>query len=521
MLNISLLLILLLISACSILPEKSITDFDANDEIRLINKPYARLASQNQYFAHEHRQIASRRTSLLDQQVIGRPEALLGVGLSGGGIRSAAYQLGFLAGFSQTNYGDTSLLSRVDYLSSVSGGSWANGAYWITGQSDEDFFGCLDNNAVNWGSVSCQNMLLTSQKPHLLKDTKEKWENDIRTTYLPIECQDYSLNDLQHPCMINTTHKPYPIFNSTHSTFVNPLWKTENLPFEFTPDYLGTIVDCKSKGLLEAVCSSTKSNEERSGIGFTLKTHAQKFEWQRRKRGFLGIFGFNREPGLGLSRVLAHSSAFVPSTKGFAFSMEVSYKVGKELFSIEEVRDKYILSDGGNTGNLGMLALVERGVNVIVLSDMGHTTDPPADLKKSMRKAKLLFDCEFSSLDGEEKDLVRTASYQCDKVSAAKGNASGKILYVKPFTWHTDTILKEFVDYLRANGLSVLAECITDTTKNCYSGEPDNSELEENNRFPQTQTLLTSYDQRLIRSYYLFGRFVSQKYVGDKVRLLF
>jgi hypothetical protein len=46
---------------------------------------------------------------------------------------------------SKVPFAQGTLLNRIAYISSVSGGSWANGAYWASKRSDEELFHCLDN----------------------------------------------------------------------------------------------------------------------------------------------------------------------------------------------------------------------------------------------------------------------------------------------------------------------------------------------------------------------------------------
>ncbi len=55
------------------------------------------------------------------------PPGLVGLALSGGGIRSATVSLGFLRELCRSD-GGRSLFERIDYLSTVSGGGWAGGA---------------------------------------------------------------------------------------------------------------------------------------------------------------------------------------------------------------------------------------------------------------------------------------------------------------------------------------------------------------------------------------------------------
>ena len=57
-----------------------------------------------------------------------RPANLVGLALSGGGIRSATVSFGFLQGLADVREGGKPLLEFMDYLSTVSGGGWAGGA---------------------------------------------------------------------------------------------------------------------------------------------------------------------------------------------------------------------------------------------------------------------------------------------------------------------------------------------------------------------------------------------------------
>ncbi len=60
------------------------------------------------------------------------PAACVGLALSGGGIRSATVCLGFMQGLARFRAAsERSVLDYVDYLSTVSGGGWAGGAFTV------------------------------------------------------------------------------------------------------------------------------------------------------------------------------------------------------------------------------------------------------------------------------------------------------------------------------------------------------------------------------------------------------
>ena len=56
------------------------------------------------------------------------PDRLVGLALSGGGIRSATISLGFMQALASEPFGSGTFFRHIDYLSSVSGGGWAAGA---------------------------------------------------------------------------------------------------------------------------------------------------------------------------------------------------------------------------------------------------------------------------------------------------------------------------------------------------------------------------------------------------------
>ncbi len=69
----------------------------------------------------EYRHVNKRRNPRSDSAK--EPEHVVGVGLSGGGIRSATFSLGLFQGLAE----EAGLLSRIDFLSTVSGGGYFGG----------------------------------------------------------------------------------------------------------------------------------------------------------------------------------------------------------------------------------------------------------------------------------------------------------------------------------------------------------------------------------------------------------
>src|SRR5438876_2941188 len=90
---------------------------------------------------HESLRVADQPQASYDQRTIPKLEGgsdLSGLALSGGGIRSAAFCLGVLQAIdSLSDHADSRVLDAIDYISTVSGGSYI-GASLVAGQSQPD-----------------------------------------------------------------------------------------------------------------------------------------------------------------------------------------------------------------------------------------------------------------------------------------------------------------------------------------------------------------------------------------------
>lgn len=508
-------IIIFVLSACGatqLEPNSIINDVKSTpseNDFFLINETTKRISDRSKYFGHEYKRIANRQASTIETAADSVPSTIVGLGLSGGGIRSAAFQAGVLSGLLKNTYKNSTLLSRVDYISSVSGGSWITGAYWAWQDSDQKLFDCLDKvatlgeQAIDTGCSQAAKALRSIQPITAFKNTKEHWETDIQNAYLSYDCKDMEIGDKSHPCWKATERKPYPIIMATHSSIVNEGGDIKNLPFEYTLDYLGTIADCDVKSMKGEMCGIVKkarNGEKRPG--FFVSQTAKDFNWQRRKNNEA-----NREPGKTLARILAQSSSVVGTAKGLSWSMELAYKNK----SISEIRDNYWISDGGWTENLGLIPLVERGTDLIVLSDMGQALDIHSDFELAKKQVEKLFDCKIENSKDFYKGMMRVYQYTCGKSS--EPDKVGTIVYIKPFFGIRD----EFIRYLDQSNLHELSLCIMAKDKSCYTNEASTEPLPNEYRFPQTDTFEEAYDKRLIRSYYLLGKYVADHLMAPKL----
>src|SRR4051812_13859044 len=238
-------LLAILLAACA-------TTAPVSDRVRFIDATDARLKAPDQYFGVEYGRINARRAhfKIAGAEGNARPPKIVGLALSGGGIRSNAFQLGVLAGLHGEPFQDVTLLDRVDYISSVSGGTWANLALWAWPGDVNALFDCLDSGAANGvaqakaKNAACADALLllrTEQNVELLplgfgqRQRKEAWQQDIEKAALKL-CNPSFIKALPQGCaqdMLLT--RPYFIVNSTHdSPEDHP--KVSHFPFETTPD---------------------------------------------------------------------------------------------------------------------------------------------------------------------------------------------------------------------------------------------------------------------------------------------
>lgn len=495
-----------------------------------MDKPNQRVNNRQKYFGHEYRKIKIRRkfnnfkTNFLNI----KPQNIIGLGFSGGGIRSNAFQLGVMAGFNSIKDSkNRSMLRRIDYISSVSGGSWANGAYWINRVDDDLFFSCFDEVARGFGGIvkaECARYEPALRYEQFQVITRNLWLNAIiNDSLMGSDLRFSQLNRKEYEYLQT---KPYPIFNITHSAYVLENSTDENFPFEITPDYFGTIVDC---GNGEKYCNQFRSKafelvDNRLYKGFFVKQDGKNIKiWRElffEKKGL--------ESGDELSKALHTSSAVVGKLLSMDFNINYKNK------NIKGIRDKYTLSDGGKSDNLGLTALVERGVDLIIISQM--SSDPEVkfdDFKIAKRQVKKLLNRDININNfikkGKKISLIEKASY------SYRGKKEGNILIIKPTLYN----VKEFYDYIENlkdeygdykyplimkalnEDKMVKKEWLDkkyDELKDFFSiptGKKENL-----TKFPQTPTFQVKYPKHLIYAYYLLGKFIVKNHLKNELETI-
>ncbi|HEX6097617.1 MAG TPA: hypothetical protein VF432_14915 [Thermoanaerobaculia bacterium] len=218
--------------------------------------------------------------------------------------------------------------------------------------------------------------------------------------------------------------------------------------------------------------------------------------------------GDGLEPGAQLSRTAAHSSAVV---QGFGFGralfLDFYFQLSQDRKPVvhERLRKRYVVADGGKSDNTGIVPLVDRGVDLLIASYMGkEKSDRPfGDLELAAAQAKRLFDCTIDT----SPDLAKMAfegRYGCP---SAPDPASWRVLHVHP--WPSN--ITGFLDALRDASppeRELRAFLDEDIAVNAGKGT----------QFPQTKTFRFEYDVRLIRAYYLLGKFVAKNEIAGFLR---
>ena len=487
--HISVLCLTVLFAACA-------TTVPVSPRVKILDSSKTRLQNQDAYFNTEYGRINLRRANFGFPHAEGnaRPAKIISLALSGGGIRSNAFQLGVLAGLHEEPFGNATLYDRVDYISSVSGGTWANLAVWAWPDDLNALFTCLDNGAANGidkakaTNPDCADALLmlrTFQRvkifPTPWDQRKEVWQHDIENQSLK-RCNPTSFAPLTDPCGQKALlTKPYFIVNSTHDSPGDLEDPRKNFPFETTADGIATVTD-----------DGTRK-------GFMLAFAPEPEQWRRRKFLMARLHLPGGLPdGTTLSLTAAHSSAVFEGTFGGVRALFLDFYMqlanGQKGIHAEALRDHYVLADGGKSDDTGIVPLVDRGADIIVASYMGKDSVAFDDFDIADSHVTNLFGCKMSAIENRtpRHPATQRGTYSCP-------NAAEKaVLHVHPWPNNIDEFVAKFP---------------ADVSK--YLREKDK---DAPSPFPQTRTLQTRYDEPLIRAYYLLGRAVAKEKIAEFLR---
>eukprot|EP00924_Labyrinthula_sp_SR-Ha-C_P001302 snap_masked-scaffold_7-processed-gene-19.51-mRNA-1 protein AED:1.00 eAED:1.00 QI:0/-1/0/0/-1/1/1/0/565 len=299
-------------------------------------------------------------------------QKLFGICFSGGGARSSSLTTGYLRGLKQTG-----LLSKVDYISCVSGGSWASSIYTFSNGDDDSILGRhvnpseLTEEYLEKKSAGLIADLVTTNNfvgfvdffIGVLCDARRKvWSDLIAENFLSpfrlnngliFESYDHVKSFLERnpfvkeKFIVPKSSKPFLIINSTvfSSSECKP---NQGLNLQITPLYSGVTTTRQNSGshFIETCGLYSKTK--------TVSTKRRKRSWEPKPAINERVASelFTLEDAIGAS-----SCAYVTEGSGFSWFVP----------SLEKPSSKKVeqLGDGGIIDNIGLLPLLQRKISSI------------------------------------------------------------------------------------------------------------------------------------------------------------
>lgn len=348
-----------------------------------------------------------------------KPGRKVGIAFSGGGSRSAAATLGQLRALGYLN-----LTQHIDYISSVSGGSWASVpfTYLPDSISDDEFLGAyIPPENITWCSLTdtVSKRSLTYAMSHSLVAGKmfkywfhgkgdETFGSILNEVYLQnIGLGDrdkyfsYDKNTLEEILARNYTLKasdfyltrpgrPYHIINSTHLGDGRSLYFTRKMHMEVSPLYAGISYTGRytGGGYIEPFGMDTKITG-RVGEDIARVKPKQVFSLSDAMAMSGDAPGSaiyrNKIPGL----LLLTQNIGMPEI--FTWSVKRFYKHKEDNpYWLRSREPAY--GDGGNLENLAVLPLMKRKVNTIIVfvnANKGISKNKHGVIKLSAAVSKL------------------------------------------------------------------------------------------------------------------------------------
>lgn len=259
-----------------------------------------------------------------------------GLAMSGGGIRSASFNIGALKALY-----DIGFLDSIDIISSVSGGSYASGWYYSNG---------IIIDSTNMGKA-------LFNEENILKN----------------------ICDLQNKAKMMKTQ------TMAKSFFLPPKMAFNKYKKGIQGTFLSDSIGNQGMNLFESHVSS--DNIPQLIINTTVASTDENdwlprvFEYSVFNRGNpeIGFDNYNVNNPVTLNEVITISGA--------ALNFKLLRKTNNYS---DKIKGKYIpLSDGGKSENLGVISLIRRGVKNIIVIDAEHNKDYSFDGYKILKKSIL------------------------------------------------------------------------------------------------------------------------------------
>lgn len=255
-----------------------------------------------------------------------KKENLFGICLSGGGYRSAIFCFGVLKKLNELGY-----LKKMDYLSTVSGGSWIGAAYSIADNLDEFFKGDILKKNLNDHFIDFDKILSWISKFIIPNSTNDYIAKTLEENFI-LPFKKNSSDILLEEKNFHLATRPYPILGAAY----NPDKNDSTQRFDFTPLYSGNNF---------------------LGLESNLKIKTPK-----------GTLMGKLEP-LRLKYAIACSGSALGFDVGKICFLGT--RIFKNYNSNLKIKN-FKLSDGGHYENLGLEALIDRGCKNIIICDAEH-----------------------------------------------------------------------------------------------------------------------------------------------------
>jgi hypothetical protein len=275
--------------------------------------------------------------------VKGKRKDTLGLALSGGGYRSAIFCYGVLKGLYEIG-----VLSKVDYLSAVSGGSWIAMPFAMA--EDLHWFFKTDDDSANFMEEGFESLLwnpLRLVEEAALTRGSDNYISDLfgrllAKTFLR-EYGDYSrFKPLSEPDFVKDKDRPFLIVNGTVHFRRPERFDITQECFEMTRLYCGS----RSIGYIDS--ASLLADEKPIRVRDAIAVSGAAVS--------VNVPGLGAEViGLGLGReIVNYARNQSPSPADLPES------------------DRLDLDDGGHYNNLGVESLVNRGCGYMIVVDAEH-----------------------------------------------------------------------------------------------------------------------------------------------------
>ncbi|NOR81182.1 MAG: hypothetical protein GQ529_10185 [Methyloprofundus sp.] len=276
----------------------------------------------------------------------GKNNHTLGLALSGGGYRSAIFNYGILKGLYNLR-----VIKKIDYLSSVSGGSWIATPFAMS-QNHKWFFDDISTHAnfIEEGFESLLvNPLRLAQESALSRKNANYIGNIygrlLAKTFLREHGQLSRFKELSDTKMIKDSNRPFLIINGT-ANFRSPNgFSVTQECFEMTRLYCGS-----------------------RSLGYISSDELKASEKIIRVRDAIAMSG---------AAVAYHIPALGGEVAGLGLSREV-INYAKQYKPDVANTDHIDVSDGGHYNNLGVESLINRGCGYIIIVDAEHDKQKPS-----------------------------------------------------------------------------------------------------------------------------------------------